>query len=126
MSEPKNANEIITQAAIRWYGPAFTLGSAGFGGFILEELKAHGYAVVELPKPKYREPHGYGYSNENKHLSDWGVFACTEDGCVYDQNDSFSPEDAWTVGSWWLAASQCITEREVAAEVAADRDSEER
>lgn len=50
MSEPKNANEIITQAAIRWYGPAFTLGSAGFGGFILEELKANGYAVVELPR----------------------------------------------------------------------------
>lgn len=50
MSELKNANEIITQAAIRWYGPAFTLGSAGFGGFILEELKANGYAVVELPR----------------------------------------------------------------------------
>lgn len=50
MSEPKNANEIITQAAIRWYGPAFTLSSAGFGGFILEELKANGYAVVELPR----------------------------------------------------------------------------
>ncbi|MDO3086327.1 hypothetical protein P5V38_26735, partial [Mycobacteroides abscessus subsp. abscessus] len=25
-------------------------GSAGFGGFILEELKANGYAVVELPR----------------------------------------------------------------------------
>lgn len=87
---------------------------------ILAALKANGYAVVELPKPKYREPHGYGYSNENAHLSDWGVFACIEDGCVYDQNDGLSPEDAWTIGSWWLAASRCITEREVAAE----RDSE--
>ncbi|MGC7251443.1 hypothetical protein RBA00_20675 [Mycobacteroides abscessus subsp. massiliense] len=89
---------------------------------ILAFLSGNGYAVVELPKPKYREPHGYGYSNENAHLSDWGVFACTEDGCVYDQNDGFSPEDAWTIGSWWLAASRCITERDVAAE----RDSEER
>lgn len=115
-----SADEIIEQASIRWPGP-HRLGNAGFGGFVLEELRANGYAVVELPKPKYREPHGYGYSNENAHLSDWGVFACTEDGCVYDQNDGLSPEDARTIGSWWLAASQCITERDVATE----RDSEE-
>lgn len=57
MSEPKNANEIITQAAIRWYGPAFTLGSAGFGGFILEELKANGYAVVPIPSVLHKGPH---------------------------------------------------------------------
>ncbi|WP_234795514.1 hypothetical protein [Mycobacteroides saopaulense] len=89
---------------------------------LLDALKANGYAVVELSKPNYREPHGYGYGNENPRLSHWGVFACTEDGCVHDQNCDVSPEDAWTIGSWWLAASRCITERDVAAE----RDSEER
>lgn len=51
MTERMSASYIIKQAAIRWYGPAFTLGTIGLGDFILEELKAHGYAVVELPEP---------------------------------------------------------------------------
>lgn len=119
MTERMSAREVIAEsdAAKKWLISPTRLEGADA---ILDVLRANGYAVVELPKPKYREPHGYGYSNENARLSDWGVFACTEDGCVYDQNDGFSPEDAWTIGSWWLAASQCITEREVAAE----RDSE--
>lgn len=133
MSEKMSAREVIIEALApdvskhtpeqrRMIKDLLAKWDAKHADAILAALKANGYAVVDLPKPKYREPHGYGYSNENPRLSHWSVFACTEDGCVYDQNDGFSPEDAWTIGSWWLAASRCITEREVAAE----RDSEER
>ncbi len=81
---------------------------------VLDALKAKRIALVELPEPAYREPHGYGYNNANKRLTEWGVFACTEDGVVYDQTDGVSPEDAWLVGTWWLAASRCITDRAAA------------
>lgn len=118
-----SARQVVIEALIESFDPA-DLPSlhkiSAMASELLDALKANGYAVVDLPKPKYREPHGYGYSNENPRLSHWGVFACTEDGCVYDQNCGVSPEDAWTIGSWWLAACRCITEREVAAE----RDSE--
>lgn len=44
-----SADEIIKQGAIDWYGPNHALASAGFGCYILKQLKAKGFAVVELP-----------------------------------------------------------------------------
>lgn len=76
---------------------------------VVSELKRAGYAVVKLPEPSEREDHGVGFHRsgdaQSKNISEWGVFACTEDGLVYDQNDCLSPGDARIVGAWWLAAA---------------------
>ncbi|QQG95453.1 hypothetical protein HBE99_04380 [Mycobacteroides chelonae] len=108
MSERMHANEIIKQAAIRWYGPAFTLGSAGFGGFILDELKANGYEVVKLPKPK-RAIHYGKYM-----VREWGEAYLYSDGRMEWDHHSISIETCRSTAADLLALA-----------AAAERDSEE-
>lgn len=74
----------------------------------LAALKAAGYAVVVLPEPSYvDEPEGdgekgYGFSDDPA-LSEHGVYAYQ--GRVFDQWDGWTPAQARTVASWWLAAA---------------------
>ena len=67
-----------------------------------------GTRVIKLPEPSYEDDpegnleHGYGYNGDVR-LSDHGLYV--HDGRVFDQYDGWSPKDARTIGSWWLAAA---------------------
>ncbi|WP_157934886.1 hypothetical protein [Mycobacteroides abscessus] len=52
MTERMSASYIIKQAAI-WYGPKVAQGMPDFGEYILGELKATGYAVVDEQLPTF-------------------------------------------------------------------------
>ena len=54
--------------------------------------------MVELPEPDWEDEGGFGWSTSS------GIYA--SGGHVYDENDSFSPDLARTVGAEWLAAAE--------------------
>lgn len=60
-------------------------------------LALPGIAVVELPEPDWEDENGFGWSTSA------GIYA--SNGVIYDENDSFSPDLARTVGAEWLAAA---------------------
>lgn len=77
---------------------------------IIAALKAARIAVVELPEPSYAddpegnlEPGGKGFNSADPRLSEHGVYAFN--GRVFDQYDGWSPAEARTIASWWLAAA---------------------
>lgn len=68
-----------------------------------------GYAIVELPEPSYIDDpeddvKGYGFNGgPGTALTEHGVYAYGT--LVFDQYDGWTPEQARTIASWWLAAA---------------------
>jgi hypothetical protein len=123
-SVPRGAAEVISQAIeddqvftdTDGYRSIRMRGAEKYAEIALAALEAAGFAVVQLPEPSYVDDpddngeKGYGFNGPGGSvttLAEHGVYAYG--GMVYDQYDGWTPEQARTIASWWLAASLAVS-----------------